>query len=132
MAPVQFKPQAKPSIEPLRTKTAEASSRFDNNPLAPFDDIPSAIALKDQRPLPTTYLLSLAQTSDTHDEEDFELLPEALLWDRLYDKPATISNNQYGIADSVMAPLTAQDGPMIVVLLSIMISVVLVVENDIK
>ncbi|KAK9414848.1 hypothetical protein SUNI508_10791 [Seiridium unicorne] len=127
MAPTVRQPQEKCKFGLCGTIPFE---HFDNSPLEPSDDDPITAVLETHRPLPTTYLLALSQKPATqpflrHDKPVEEPTPN------IHCYKQWLSGNsctQMGIADSVMAPVTAVDGPMLVVLISIIFSVILAVE----
>ncbi|KAF7519306.1 hypothetical protein G7054_g13130 [Neopestalotiopsis clavispora] len=106
--------------------------RFDNTPLDPTD-VGGSITqlLESHRPLPTTYLLALSQNSA---EEDCTDNREASLGNmrveeiRIQGGVGHCCSMNMGSSDSVMSPLTVQDGPLIVVLISMVISILFVVE----
>ncbi|KAM0815811.1 hypothetical protein AB5N19_01611 [Seiridium cardinale] len=128
MAPIVRQPQEKCKFGLCGTI---AFDHFDNSPFEPSDDNPVTAVLETHRPLPTTYLLALSQKPATqpysrHDKLIEEPTPKHINWCK-HSLPGN-SCTQMGIADSVMAPVTTVDGPMLVVLISIIFSVILAVE----
>ncbi|KAF3014385.1 hypothetical protein E8E14_002174 [Neopestalotiopsis sp. 37M] len=107
------------------------TDRFDNRPLNPSDGDSATELLESHRPLPTTYLLALSQDLPKGAGLEYHTPPlgdtqgEALYYP---DNVGHCESTIMGFADSVMTPLTAQDGPMLVVLISMILSVVFVVE----
>ncbi|KAH6656038.1 hypothetical protein BKA67DRAFT_690728 [Truncatella angustata] len=128
MAPIQYKPMLHCMI---KHSQKESSARLDERSVTLSDNVAPAVTLDSQHGSLTTQLLALSRASEErHYGDCLEIVPQSLPWDRSCsgEKSVAVSSTQYGITDSVMAPITVHDGPMIVVLLSIVFSAVLVVE----
>lgn len=105
------------------------SDQLDDVSLDFLDDESITKTLKSQQPLPTTYLLALSRS-----QQERAGRRKTPLGDSIIERPQPEDNARQcmgigmGLSDSVMTPLTAQDGPMLVVLISMIFSIVFVVE----